>query len=241
MSRIKYVDFIGEIEEAITLDEVDKHKPTIEDAMLPNTNFYFTHDDFKAASQPRRHSTWMNIWRDIDEFEEHELEWKKYVDGKIVWKVVTEVEDDEFRLMRKKENILFCTKYCPVYDIDSELSENNFAQVFWLIWLGDFNDIGPKQKQTRKTHKTSQLIWVNYNIFDMLIIGLIVFAQSGQNSWNTDKTHRKVSKKVSSNADFGKHIKFQRVKSNIAKKMKDLPWRLGWLVAFQCIQISVQQ
>ena len=41
-------------------------------------------------------------------------------------------------------------------------------------------------------------------IFNALMIGSTVFAQSGQNLWNTNETQNKVRKKLASNADLGK-------------------------------------
>ena len=72
----------------------------------------------------------MNVWRKINELEWHKIKWKDVTDGKIKWKVVGEVEDDDFISIRDKENVLFRTKYCPVDDIASEFSKNNFAQSF---------------------------------------------------------------------------------------------------------------
>ena len=45
----------------------------------------------------------MNAWRKINELEGHEVECKNVADGKIVWKVVREVEDDKFISIREKK------------------------------------------------------------------------------------------------------------------------------------------
>ena len=76
-------------------DILDEYESNAEDTVLPNTNFTFTEDDFKSLSQSRQHSNWMNAWRKINELEGHEVECKNIADGKIVCKVVIEVEDDE--------------------------------------------------------------------------------------------------------------------------------------------------
>ena len=55
------------------------------------------------------------------------------------------------------------------------------------------------------------------------MIGSTVFAQSGQNLWNTNETQKKVRKKMSSNADFGKNMKlwrFKELRSSYRKKKK---------------------
>ena len=65
-----------------------------------------------------RHINWMNAWRKINELEGHEVECKNVSDGRIIWRVIREVEDIEFVAIRAKENALFCTKYCHVYDTE---------------------------------------------------------------------------------------------------------------------------
>ena len=50
-------------------------------------------------------------------------------------------------------------------------------------------------------------------IFNALMIGSSVFAQSGQNLWNANDTkNKKVRKKLSANADFGSYMKLWRFK-----------------------------
>ena len=78
-----------------------------------------TADSFKAASQSRHHTYWINLWRKINDLEVHEVECKNVTDGKIIWKVVREVEGDKFISIREKENSLFRTKYCPGHDTAS--------------------------------------------------------------------------------------------------------------------------
>ena len=48
-----------------------------------------------------------------------------------------------------------------------------------------------------------QVIKSEFIIINALMIGFTVFAQSGQNLWNTNETQSKVRQKLSSNADFG--------------------------------------
>ena len=58
------------------------------------------------------------------------------------------------------------------------------------------------------------------------MIGSCVFAQSGQNLWNTnDIKNTKVRKKLSSNADFGTWMKlwrFKELRAFIPKIMEDI-------------------
>ena len=56
----------------------------------------------------------MNAWRIIHGLEGHEEECKNEADGKIAWKVLTEVDDNKFQSIRETENTLFRTKYCPI-------------------------------------------------------------------------------------------------------------------------------
>ena len=146
----------------------------------------------------------MNAWRKTNEFEGHEVECKNVADGKIVWKVVREVEDDKFISIREKENSLFCTKYCPVHDTASEFSEKNFAQSFWALWPGNLDAdteklqkvIEEENKIRRERHARPmrQVTKSEFIIFNALMIGSTVFAQSGQNLWNTNETQNKVRK-----------------------------------------------
>ena len=65
----------------------------------------------------------MNAWRKINELEGHEVECKNVADGKIVWKVVREVEDDKFISIRD-----------PVHHTASEFCEKNFTWSFYALW-----------------------------------------------------------------------------------------------------------
>ena len=69
----------------------------------------------------------MNAWRVIDELEGHKVECKNSTDGRIVWKVVREVNEDKFRTIREREDKLFRTKYCPVHHSILEFSVEDFA------------------------------------------------------------------------------------------------------------------
>ena len=80
----------------------------------------------------------MDAWRSIHLLEGHEEECKNATDEKIVWKVVREVDEDEFRIIKGPENELFHTKYCPVQK--SEFNEEDFANSFWALWPGNIED-----------------------------------------------------------------------------------------------------
>ena len=111
----------------------------------------------------------------------------------------------------------------------------NFAQLFWALWRGhldpDFEKlqqvIEKENKIRRERHARSmrQVTKSEFIIFIALTIGCTVFAQSGQNLWNTNETQNNVRKKMSSNADFGKYFKLWRLKelrSVVPKMMEDI-------------------
>ena len=62
-------------------------------------------------------------------------------------------------------------------------------------------------------------------VFNALMIGSSVFAQSGQNLWNTNyMNNTKVRAKLSTNADFGQYMKlwrFKELRAFIPKIMED--------------------
>ena len=130
------------------------------------------------------------------------------------------MEDDEFISIKDKENSLFRTKYFQVHDKASEFSEKNFAQSFWALWSGHLDaDVEKLQKvienenkirRERHARPMRQVTTSEFIIFNALMIGSTVFAQSGQNSWNTNETKNKVRKKLLSNTDFGKYIQLWR-------------------------------
>ena len=62
MQESNLIDSIEESEEITILSNIlgDEYKSNAEDTGLQNTNFTFTEDDFKAASQSRNYSYWMN-------------------------------------------------------------------------------------------------------------------------------------------------------------------------------------
>ena len=196
---------------------LDEYESNTEDTGLANTNFSFTEDDFKETSQLRHHSNWINACRKINELEGHEVEFKNVADGKIVWKVLREVEDDEFISIKDKENSLFCTKYCPIHDIASEFSEKNFAQSFLALVPGHLDpDVENLQKVIENKNKirtgrharpTRQVTKTEFIIFNALMNASKVVAQSGQNLWNTNEAQNKIRKKLSSIVNFGKYMK----------------------------------
>ena len=121
----------------------------------------------------------------------------------IVWKVVQEVEDEEFISIRDKESLLFRTKNCPLNDTASEISEKIFAQPFWTLWPGHLDaNVKKLQKVIENKNKIrhvspmTQVTKSEFISFDALMIGSTVFAQSGQNLWNTSKKKTRQEKIV---------------------------------------------
>ena len=85
----------------------------------------------QQSVEKERHLTkWMNAWRIIHGLEGHEEECKNGADGEIVWKVVREVDANQFQLIRETENAFFRTNYCPDQNLNSEFSEDDFAKPF---------------------------------------------------------------------------------------------------------------
>ena len=82
-----------------------------------------------------------------------------------------------------------------------------------------------KNRKEKHLRPIRQVTKSEFIIFNALIIGSSVFAQSGQNLWNTNETkNKKERKKLSSNADFGTYIKlwrFKELRAFVPKKMKD--------------------
>ena len=71
-----------------------------------------------------------------------------------------------------------------------------------------------------------EVLKLEFIICNTLMIGSTVFAQSGQNLWNTYEIQNKVNKKLSSNANIGKYMKlwrFKELRSVVSKIWKILP------------------
>ena len=238
MQELNIIDAIEESEEITIISNIlgDEYESNAEDTELQNTNLTFIEEDFKAASQSRHHSYWMNAQRKINKLEGHEVEFKNVAGEKIVWKVVREVEDDKLISIRDKENALFRTRYCSVHDTASEFSENSFAQSFWALWPGHLDeDVEKLQKVIKNKNKIGRerharpmrhVTKSEFTILNALMIGSIVFAQSGHNLWKINETQNKVRKKLSSNVDCGEYIKlwrFKELRLVVPKIMEDLP------------------
>ena len=88
---------------------------------------------YQSVEKERHLTKWMDAWRVIHGLEGKEVECKNVADGKILWKVVREVDEDKFKTIRETENKLFRTKYCPVQNLNSEFSEEDFAKSFWAL------------------------------------------------------------------------------------------------------------
>ena len=108
-------------------------------------------------------------------------------------------------------------------NLNSEFSEEDFAKSFWALWPGNLEDDVSKlqnvinNENTKRKEKhlrpIQQVTKGEFVIFNALMIGSSVFAQSGQNLWNTNKKKNiKVRSKLSTNADFGKYMKLWRFK-----------------------------
>ena len=95
---------------------------------------------YQSVEKERHLTKWMDAWRIIHGLEGNKVECKNAADGKILWKVVKEVDQDQFRSIRESENKLFCTKYCPVRNLNSEFSEEDFAKSFWALCPGNLED-----------------------------------------------------------------------------------------------------
>ena len=189
---------------------------------------------YQSVEKERHLTKWMDAWRVIHGLEGKEVECKNVADGKIIWKVVREVDEDKFKTIRETENKLFRTKYCPVQNLNSEFSEEDFAKSFWALWPGKLDEdvltlqhiINCENKKRREKHlrPIRQVTKGEFIIFNALMIGSSVFAQSGQNLWNTDEKKNKVRTKLSTNANFGKYMKlwrFKELRAFIPKIMED--------------------
>ena len=149
---------------------------------------------------------------------------KNSINGQIVWKAVREVNEDMFCTIIDREYKLFCTKFCLVLYSILELSEEDFANSFWVAWPDNLEDDVKKlqriildENETRNEKHLRLITQVTkcaFIIFNALMIGSSIFAQSGQNLWNTNETKKKkVRQKLSAKADFGTYRKLWRLKS----------------------------
>ena len=93
------------------------------------------------------------------------------------------MEYDEFISTRDKENSSFCINYCTVHDTASEFGEKGFVQSFWALWPDrlDTEVEGNKIRRERHAMPMIQVTKSEFIIFNPLMIGSTVFAQSGQN------------------------------------------------------------
>ena len=64
-----------------------------------------------------------------------------------------EVNEDKFCTIRERDYKLFRTKYCPVHHSILEFSEEDFANAFWALWLGNLEDDVKKLHRIKQHHK----------------------------------------------------------------------------------------
>ena len=75
-------------------DSLDKFEDGFEEKENDST---YQELNLQQSIEKESHLTkWMNAWRTIHGLEGHEEECKNVADGKILWKVVREVDDDQF-------------------------------------------------------------------------------------------------------------------------------------------------
>ena len=80
----------------------------------------------------------MSTWREINELEGYEVGCKNVTDGRIIWKVASEVDDDEFIAIREKYNALSRTNIiqCMIQKQHSRkiITCNHFRRSGRVIW-----------------------------------------------------------------------------------------------------------
>ena len=104
-----------------------------------------------------------------------------------------------------------------------------------MLWPGNHKDYAKKlqkiivdenkyrkEKYLRPIRQVTKSAFI---IFNPLMIGSNVFAQNGQNLWNTnEKKNEKVRKRLSAKADFGTYItlwRFKELRAFVPKIMED--------------------
>ena len=213
---------------------------------LPNNDFCFTEDDFLESvtgmnDATRHRGVWHNAWKKITELEGKEIECNNAKDGKVVWKVIKECDEDAFRYIREREIKMIVDKsFDPLIPQEREStditgSETNTAStvskkkpddyndVFWLLWAQHMeNDreklntkIAEENVKNKLTYKrVIRLVTrAEYMFFHALLIASSGHIHQGEKLWKDNRgNHKKKRRGLSNDVDFGKYLKWWRFK-----------------------------
>ena len=213
---------------------------------LPNNDFCFTEDDFLESvtgmnDATRHRGVWHDAWKKITELEGKEIECNNAKDGKVVWKVIKECDEDAFRYIRERE-IKMCVdkKFDPLIpqereptdttgsesDTASTVSDkktDDYQDVFWKLWPQGMEDDLEKlnMKITAENVKNKQsykrvirvVTRAEYIIFHALLIASSGHIFQGEKLWKDNRGNGKKKRRgLSNDVDFGKYIKWWRFK-----------------------------
>ena len=129
-------DMIDEVEEKIEDEEVDD--PNDEEA-FHHTDFSFGEEDFAKEDKRKLDEQWdktKKAWKEIADLKGHEVTIDSSKDGKVTWKVVDEVSQDDMRDIRQKEE--FCEK--KRYPFMQGSRNISASEMFWKLWPSDIDE-----------------------------------------------------------------------------------------------------
>ena len=213
---------------------------------LPNNDFCFTEDDFLESvtgmnDATRHRGVWHDTWKKIKELEGKEIECNNAKDGKVVWKVIKECDEDTFRYIREREIKMIVDKsFDPLIpqelestdttesDSDTASTASNkktddYSDVFWKLWpQGMDNDLEKlNMKITLENVKNKQnykrairaVTRPEYIIFHALLIASAGHIHQGERLWKDTRGNRKKKRRgLLNDVDFGRYIKWWRFK-----------------------------
>ena len=201
----------------------------------------FTESDFLETqnmhNESMKHvSTYNEAWRQIREMKGKEIvceSGKKNKDGKVVWKIVEDVDEDVFREIREYEVGLFDKKNVPLFvndSIDPTLEGgDDYNNTFWRLWPASIdNDLDRLNEAIRKDNVERKkkfqrpirtVTKAEFIIFHALLIGSSVHSAQGVRLWKEDsllgingKNEKKQRVGLSEKVDFSKYMRLWRFK-----------------------------
>ena len=223
------------VDDAVLENDDENDLEAITETEFPNNDFCFTEADFvefrsgmnDATLHQNRHKI---AWDKIKMMEGQEIEIASSVHGKIKWKIVECVEQDEMSETIEKEKAQYEEKNFSVLKDDFESIE----EAFWKMWpqsidsdLEKLNKVINEENTLRKQRyqRVLRLVTIKeFKIFNALIIGAGIQSKQGSMLWAKSHHLKKKQKTLAPLVDFGKYMmewRFKEIKQFIPRIMED--------------------
>ena len=206
---------------------------------MPNNDFCFTPEDFIEAQSghndaTRHRSRIQEVWNEIKNLEGEEITVASGKYGKVVWKVVSVVTNDEMTPIIKREEEFLRTQTTHFQGDTS--SYPSLQDAFWSFWCEDVDKEIEKMtvivtkeniERKRRFQRAIKIVTkAEFMIFHALMIGAAMHHMTGTTLWKKKQfgKNNTVRKSLAPEIDLSMYMmewRFKEIKSLVPRLMED--------------------